>query len=423
MQEFEQSICEDMWPMLLDMLTEINEIEQERTNSHATIDIKKFKIQSRIRDIKFQMHKFVKGFEAEEDLMQTFQKFDDVHQTLMNIYNHLEDYQDQAKFGDFISNIALINIESINVSDPNLRTSLHRLDVIINSNVLLNQYKSANDGFKHTVFPFASYYMEYYKLPTNFQANDFSTLATHASNQLESLKTKYKEYNQAIINENDKFIVEATFFNGLVSSEPFYEWRFENHANTITNLLSGKSVKILANIKEGVSFIAVKFNQIKLAFENRRTTVQSQLKKKMSSFDVTITHMGNCYYRCGTSYYMIQSPTTNITYSNQEVNGVPLRRNFVYNKLLKGDILLSPYALWTIQLEYHGKGNNKTEFDNLKKLAKGTDLLLVGKGLYVQNGVPICSTTVDDYKDFQIDINYCKLCFFNKIYFHSLSRL
>lgn len=112
--------------------------------------------------------------------------------------------------------------------------------------------------------------------------------------------------------------------------------------------------------------------------------------------------MGNSYYRCGTSYYMIQSPSTAIMYSNQEVNGEPIRQNNVYKKLLNGDILLSPYATWTIQLEYHAKGNSKTEFQKLKNLARSTDLLLVGKGLYVRNDVPVCSTKADDYKAFEV---------------------
>lgn len=401
LEEFERTIYADMWPMLLDMLSEVNEIEQKPTNSHASIDIKKFKIQSRIRNIRFQMHKFVKGFEMEEDLMQTFQKLDDVYLTLISLYDRIEDYQDEAKLGDFISNIASDDIENY---DPILKPALHRLDLIINSNVLLNQHKLAIDGFKHTVFPFASYYLEYYKLPTNLQVDDFSMLATHARNQLESLKTKYKEYHDAVINDNDEFIVEATFVNSIVSSEPFYEWRYVNHANTITDLLSGKSVKIQANIQLGVPFNAVKFNLIKLAFENRVPSLQTQLEKKILNFDVKMTHMGNSYYRCGTSYYLMHSPATIIIYSNQEQNGVPLRNNIIYNKLLNGDILLSPYALWTIQLEFHGKGNGKTEFGKLKKLAKGTDLFLVGKGIYVRNDVPICSAKVDDYKDFEIDL-------------------
>lgn len=248
LKEFEQSIYDSMWPMLTDMLADIDDIEQGTKNSHAIIELKKFKIQENLRDTKYILHKFVKGFEAEEDLMQTFKKLDDVYLALTNIYDRIESYRDQSKLGDFISDIASADAQGVQVTDPQLNSALVTLDVIVNSNVLLNQYKSAVDGFKHAVFPFASYYLDAYKLPTGLQLNDFSLLVTEASSRLEGLKTKLQAYNEAMINENDEFIVEAAF----ISSEPFYEWQFESNDKAITDLLSGKSIKLIADIKQGM---------------------------------------------------------------------------------------------------------------------------------------------------------------------------
>lgn len=305
--EFERRIFSDIGPMVTEMLANIDKIEATPSNSRISIEWKKYRIQSWLRETKVQMHKFTKGFAAEEDILRTIQNLDDIYLTLINIYDHVEVYNDQARFADFMADIMTSDVESIQVADPKLNADMNRLDMIINSNVLLKHYKLAVDAFRHKVFPFANNYLRYYKLPTYLQADDFPTLVTQASNHVKDLQAKYREYNAASINENDEYIVKATFTNSIDqdTSLPFYEWHFKNHGKMITNFLSGKMVQVRANIERGLSLNAVKFSLIRLAIDNSNPSQQSQLEKKLLQFDVTMKHMGNSYYRCGTSYYMI----------------------------------------------------------------------------------------------------------------------
>lgn len=131
------------------------------------------------------------------------------------------------------------------------------------------------------------------------------------------------------------------------------------------------------------------------SYELQMLVDKNQIDELLQNFDIKITHMGNSYYRCGTSFYIINSRSIDILYSVKRVNGEPLRVNDVYSKLRSGDILLSPYAMWTIQLE--NKSNDKAAFQKLNALADRIDLVLVGHGQYVRNDVPICDGTLDDY--------------------------
>ncbi len=63
-------------------------------------------------------------------------------------------------------------------------------------------------------------------------------------------------------------------------------------------------------------------------------------------------------------------------------DGTPFTRNLVYEKLQNGDIILSPYTSWLVQLipRIKAKGNELDPFKNVT-----IDLYLGGEGAYVAN--------------------------------------
>lgn len=394
---FEKNIYLKMWPMIRDMLKTIADIQRGAAGrSLAANVVKKWKIQSTLSETKSTMQSLTKGFENQEKIMQTFKKLDEAYTTLINIYDRIENYQDQAKLGDFIANVQSADVKNIAVTDPALQSALSQLELIITSNVLLNQYKAATDGFKHTVFPFAKYYLEQFRLPTDLQlGNESSNLVRVSISNLEALQLRLDEYNRSVINQNDGFIVKTQFDNRIQTSEPFFEWPSLSYQDTITDLLSGKRITLRADIKQGLQLNAVKFNIIDLFFRAPDAVRQIEIDKLLQNFDIKITHMGSSYYRCGSSFYMINSQSIDILYSIKKDNGEPLRVNDVYTKLKLGDILLSPYSMWAIQLE--SKSDDKGAFLKLSALADQIDLVLVGRGQYVRKDVPVCYGTLDDY--------------------------
>lgn len=84
--------------------------------------------------------------------------------------------------------------------------------------------------------------------------------------------------------------------------------------------------------------------------------------------------LGNNYYRCGEkNYYFSMNQNIEIYYSFKNKNGTPNESNDTRDKIKRHPAFLSPYTLWSIQLE---KGN-------FTKLAKYSDDVINLELLYM----------------------------------------
>jgi hypothetical protein len=116
-------------------------------------------------------------------------------------------------------------------------------------------------------------------------------------------------------------------------------------------LLAGKEVVVRADILNGVRQNAVKFNRIEINFKSVYKAIQGELDKLLLHFHVKLTHHGNSHYKCGNNFYVIRGDNQTIEYSREKrQDGQPMDHNSVYAMLQNGDILLSPYAMWSIRL-------------------------------------------------------------------------
>lgn len=218
--------------------------------------------------------------------------------------------------------------------------------------------------------------------------NTINSLVLIAITRLNDLKSAIAEYNTSA-----NSISTAVFDHR--SSWPFYEWSKEEHSDTISDLLKGQHVLLRADITRGPKLNAIKFNEVELVIRAGDSDRQTELDAILRNFTVKLVHMGNSYYRCGAKYYTISSPSQTITYSIEKTDGQPSRTNSVYSKLKHGNLVLSPYAMWTIQLE-HDIPESKT-FDQLAAFAGDIDLLLIGHGQYVTENAPVCNDLLDRY--------------------------
>lgn len=84
---------------------------------------------------------------------------------------------------------------------------------------------------------------------------------------------------------------------------------------------------------------------------------------------------------------MITSPSQTIEYTlEKNANGDPIYRNDVYKKLKRGDLMLSPYAMWKFKLI---NATDRFFFDRLEKYQDQVNLELIGHGSYVnRNACP-----------------------------------
>jgi hypothetical protein len=181
-------------------------------------------------------------------------------------------------------------------------------------------------------------------------------------------------------------------------------WDNKRYKMAIMDLLAGKEVVLKADILKGVKNNAVKFNVIEIKFKAARTEIQRQLDKLLVTFHVKLTHHGNSHYKCGNSFYVIRGDNQTIEYSIEKIgDGQPVDHNYVYTRLRNGDILLSPYAMWSVRLV----NVTNVDFKRLRTLGKFVDLELAGEGQYVSQGDEVCNRDLQEY--YELDESFSEL--------------
>lgn len=404
-QGYEQQVYESFIPMLNEAKDDLKELEKNLGGkSHVALDVQKWKVQSKLRGLKDDLVSFTKGFSTEETVLSCVEKLNEAIMTLIDIYDRIQGYEDQEKLVTYIGALHSAAFEKIQVEDTELKRLLTHLHVTIKSNIVLSQYLNAVNNFKQTVFPFASSYMDVYALPKSLVLNDsIKDLVNTATYQLESLSNKIKELNASSITKDDAIIYTGYFNGDNAALNPFFVWKQEEHKKDISNLLSGKKVYLRADVTQSFTLNAVKFSQIAIEFRVRNATdsqLQDELKSVLNRFHIIMTHMGNSYYRCNHKFYVVNSASQTISYSYEKTGNEPTTKNAVYEKLKNGNIVLSPYSMWSIQLM---KGDIKL----LEKYRNLIDIELSGFGQYVNHNATICNTNLEKY--YRLDVSLSEL--------------
>ncbi|PSN49901.1 hypothetical protein C0J52_14952 [Blattella germanica] len=124
--------------------------------------------------------------------------------------------------------------------------------------------------------------------------------------------------------------------------------------------------------------------------------MQQSLDEILKYFEVKLTHMGNSHFHCDGKIYLMKTQSIEIQYSIfEEPEGKPITANNIFNKLRRGEMMLSPYALWKFALlDTSGRGN----YDKLMGFVQNVDLILEGEGQYLnEDCVTACNQNVEMY--------------------------
>ncbi|XP_069673901.1 uncharacterized protein [Periplaneta americana] len=355
----------------------------------------KRKVQKILKDMKLKICEFTKGFRVHENFSCCFDKLDETISTLIGMYDHIQSYSEHKQFADYIADINSQRFSSMEIGNVELREALFKVNKLITFNILLSEYERFVAAFKQWVFPFAEYYLRDFSLPSTLASSDnLDSQTGNIQRQLEFLKQKLEEYNSSIISGIDDNIHHQEFNSSQEVTEPFFVWKNEKYKASISKLLSGEAVTLKADILSGVKKSSLKFRLIEINLKCPSTKLQNELNAILEHFVVTLKHHGNSYYQCGRKFYVIRSECQTVKYSfAKSQNGEPVMQNAVYEKIRNGDFMLSPYAVWTIQL---ARARGK-DFMNLKNYKNCVDLELVGKGRYVKEENSISEINLQHY--------------------------
>lgn len=378
-------------PMVQHMRTSLTELSN-KMNDHKmpSFEAIKWSIQNILKHIRYQMQQSGSGdVKLNGQLFHLFDKLDGAICTLSNIFDRIQIYEDQVRLSNYIANIESADFTFEMNASSEESDNLNRLNLIIQSNVLLTIFDNALNGFKQIVFPFADFYLRRFNLPPQLEMEtNWKTLVKRATEELMNLKLTLKEHHSSSINPNDNLIQTADFSSDFLSSQPFYVWTGDEHIDTMKQLIAGRNITLKADITKGPKLNAVKFQYLEIHLKSADSASQAKLDKFLGDFDVTIIHHGNSYYRCDDKFYLITSPTQRIVYSfEKDSSGLPIRSNNVYRKMRNGDFVLSPYALLTISLNArHVEQFGLFNFD----FGESFDLELTGRGQYLNANIDVC---------------------------------
>lgn len=397
---FEKSIHSVLIPMFNDLEGNVTKDYTNLTGkSQIELDITKWHIKSTLTAVKRSFDKMTEPFKAHNDLLYLFDKLTEALSVLLDIYERFDAYSEQTLFLNYIANIASSGSPN-DIDDAKLRDAISNLDELIQTNILWERYQSSIYGIKQHVFPFAERFLAKYELPNSLmRTDDMQEIKRAAVEQIKDLHVKV-DSSQAL---------HEVFHNDLIyedfdENSPFYVWKHDEIKNVIGDLFRGKSVLIKADVrKEPRKRNAVKFKRIEISFNIRNddANLQNELNDQLDNFGISMVMVGNNYYRCNNKIYSISvDDQIEIFYSIRKdpKNRKPKIKNKTYESIEQNDFFLSPFVLWKITLL-----NENNDFERLNKFINQTiDLLLVGKGQYLKNGLTsseICGDNLNRYYD------------------------
>ncbi|KAF0553045.1 Collagen alpha-5VI chain [Gigaspora margarita] len=373
LKSYEESIYSQIIPMIEKMQSDMNNLgNQIDKKSHVFLDISKWQVRSSLNEVKLILRQISKGFPEIRDYLTSYMdKLNEGMTTIINIYDRIQSCYDQSRLANYIANISSPT-NTIEIENEKLKKEIEKLEREIRFNIILGYYKKAISAFRQWVFPFAHLYSNAILLPLN---NSDEAIA-NIIQQIADLKLDIKKDN-ATINKKDQILMKGDF-------RPFFVWENKKYHQEISELLNGEEITIKADIEEiDRKKSAIKFDNIKIRFKSIDKTMQNEIDSMIQSSDaiVSMTHLGNSYYRFGNEFHVIRSQPVTIRYSFKTNNEGPVRTNNTYTKINKGSIMLSPYTMWKLKLS----PNEKDDFNKLRTYKDKVNLELVGHGTYVDS--------------------------------------
>lgn len=386
-KQYEDSFYNEIIPKLCEIEAILN------TDRDHGIGLRK--VQNKLKDVKSFLQKRMK--ELEIPSRHYIEKLDELMAILITIYDRIGSYSYSETFAALLRKITTISFSE------KYNKSIISLNQIIQSNLVLEKYEMAMYSFKEHQFPFALQLAKF-DLPADLQFNNTEILIEKIIDHIEYLKEQV-QLSKISIGKYDREIFKDIEFNS--STTPFFIWKSHDFKNEIEKLFSGEEIVIKADILNGIEQNAVKFNEIGIHIKSSNENTQIELNAELESFNVTMTMIGNSYYRCGARFYSIPVDSITIEYSmdkNQDGKTKSLNEN---SRTIKNeDYFLGPYAMWSIKLTHQ---NN--DFKKLTKFQyQSIDLELIGRGQYFKDhglyASEICSSHLDKYYHFDKKYSY-----------------
>lgn len=311
-----------------------------KDKSLAALDFNRLEIQRFFIAMKQNIKLTVAQFGNIEVFEEIANKMMEAMDVSTNLSMRIHEYRDHIAFASYIAHLQSAEVERIAVG-PEYQPALERLRLNLQQSIVQEAYGRVVAAIKQWSFPFAEKFLE--AIP-NFEANDYDTM----SRNLPLLLNTLINYETNITKMDDA--IKLTVFDGAFI-QPFYSWSYSNYPEKIEALLKGEKV-ILTSDVTSMPLDAVKFNKIGIRLKCKLAAQQAELDRVLNNnYKVKLIHNGISYYKFLDNVYQFTSnKPIEIEYSFRNVGNKPGWRNNTWDKMDNGEIVLSPYTSWVIQL-------------------------------------------------------------------------
>lgn len=393
-----------------------NVSDQLRTGSEISssqLAVTKWQLKEKLAECNNKLEALKDASSSSMSLYDAFDRIMDSMTTSTDLYESIEQYIETQNLAGYIANVNSAVLDPIPITDPEYKPIVPEYEKLVTLNMLGLEVKRATFVFKQWVFPFAKLHLPAGKASSNALAK-YDGDDDHLG-QVELLLQDLERYKATTVGGQDTYIIQTNFSSGIVTSKPFYTWNNKDHYNVIEALMNGQKVDVLADVRRygmtGREAIKFKLIEINLRLENVNRTEQEKFDQLLNFFGVSITHTGVSSYRFLDKFYQMNGVNQTIRYNfERDINGNRLGTNIIYQKFKTGDLMLSPYTHWKIQLSIQHPNRKslrldgrKVDFSDLREFAKFAHLELVGIGTYVDGAEALAAAggdlKLDSYYD------------------------
>lgn len=363
---------------LEEVVHEVKDFQQAlQDKSLAALEFSKLEIKRFFNSLKHNLKVLVGNFDAKEGFLEIANKMEEAIEVSAHIYAHVQDHRDHIAFANFIAHLETADVQKIEVS-AEYQKEIDELNKRLHRNIVQQAYYRAIAAAKQWAFPFAEKFLG---TIGNFEAINDADMQKNLTGILRRLN----EYRDCITSM-DQAIISSHFTNNTPSFQPFSTWSYEEYPKKIEALLKGEKVILKADPRQ-INLNAVKFNSITLKWECQLSPKQQELDAALKgSFQVSLEHSGISYYRYDNHVYRITiDKPIEIKHSfHESANGMPTEHSIVSEKISVGDIVLSPYTAWVVQISQLPTAKNHISlFNQFKNDMPRFRVSLVGQGNYV----------------------------------------
>jgi len=393
---YEQAVYDLLIPFTEEIIAEMDEAAQQMANqSSVFLRVTRWEVQKTLREYNYFLQDFTQAFPdiAKQYALQV-ENLMEAMTLMIDLYDCIEQYNKQMQFADYIANINCPRAIGASLGEP-AAILYQKIDLAMQASLLLTEWDRVIQTFQQWVYPFEDAFQndlktnnipDYMAPEITYVSEMYSFMIPDIQKRVTGLSASLTAYKNAAFEAVDSVLIHNEFNSDKVSTVPFHVWKNEDEEKRITQLFLGNQITLSVSpeFTYQKEMRAVKFTIAEIEPKARNETIQAELKAELDKLRVIITHSGVSRYLHEDSMEEMVGGNLTIQYNFERDNeGQRLGKNNVYKKLETGDLILTPYTLWTLQLK-KAQINTPFDFNEFSKFASLVDLELIGKGSFVR---------------------------------------